>query len=106
MSIGRATRMILGIATVLILAFIYVPIALIVVYSFNSGTTPAWPPVGFTFDWWALAVRNTGLQQAFMTSLAAALAATAIALVLGTLASIAVSRHRFFGRESISFVVR
>ncbi|MBA2299271.1 MAG: ABC transporter permease [Chloroflexi bacterium] len=105
MSIGRATRMMLGIATVLILAFIYVPIALIVVYSFNSGTTPAWPPVGFTFDWWALAVRNTGLQQAFMTSLAAALAATAIALVLGTLASIAVSRHRFFGRESISFVV-
>ena len=104
MSIGRGTRLILGIVTTMILVFIYLPIALIVIYSFNSGTTPAWPPVGFTLDWWGLAIRNSGLQQAFLTSIAAALTATAIALVLGTLASIAVSRHRFFGRESISFV--
>ena len=105
MSIGSGTRLVLGIATALILVFIYLPIGLIVVYSFNSGTTPAWPPVGFTLDWWALALRNTGLQQAFMTSIAAAVSATIIALMLGTLASIAVARHRFFGRESISFVV-
>jgi len=105
MSIGRGTRLALGIVTVLILIFIYFPIGLIVVYSFNSGTTPAWPPVGFTLEWWALALRNSGLQQAFLTSIAAALSATAIALVLGTLASIAVARQRFFGRESISFVV-
>ena len=105
MSIGSGTRLVLGIATALILIFIYLPIGLIVVYSFNSGTTPAWPPVGFTLDWWALAIRNTGLQQAFMTSIAAAVSATIIALMLGTLASIAVARHRFFGRESISFVV-
>ena len=104
MSIGRGTRLILGIVTTLILIFVYLPIALIVIYSFNSGTTPAWPPVGLTLDWWGLAIRNSGLQQAFLTSIAAALTATAIALVLGTLASIAVSRHRFFGRESISFV--
>ena len=105
MSIGRGTRLALGVVTVLILVFIYLPIGLIVVYSFNSGTTPAWPPVGLTLEWWALALRNSGLQQAFLTSIAAALSATAIALVLGTLASIAVARHRFFGRESISFVV-
>ena len=105
MSIGPGTRLVLGIATALILVFIYLPIGLIVVYSFNSGTTPAWPPVGFTLDWWALAIRNTGLQQAFMTSIVVAVCATLIALVLGTLASIAVARHRFFGRESISFVV-
>lgn len=105
MTIGRATRVALGVASVLILLFIYVPIALIFVYSFNSGTTPAWPPVGFTLDWWEVAIRNTGLQQAFLTSIAAALAATAIALVLGTLASISASRYEFFGRESISFIV-
>ncbi len=92
-------------ATGLILAFIYIPIALIFIYSFNSGTTPAWPPVGFTLDWWRLALENTGLQQAFLTSIAIALAATAVALVLGTLAAIGVSRYQFFGRESISFVV-
>ena len=105
MAIGRLGRVVLTIATALILAFIYLPIALIFLYSFNSGTTPAWPPVGFTLDWWAIAVQNTGLQQAFVTSIAIALAATGIALVLGTLASIGVSRYEFFGRESISFVV-
>lgn len=105
MTIVRTTRVALGVASVLILLFIYVPIALIFVYSFNSGTTPAWPPVGFTLDWWEVAIRNTGLQQAFLTSIAAALAATAIALVLGTLASISASRYEFFGRESISFIV-
>ena len=44
----------------LILAFIYVPIALIFIYSFNAGRTPAWPPVGFTLHWWAAALENTG----------------------------------------------
>jgi putative spermidine/putrescine transport system permease protein len=105
MTVGRMARTALGLATVLILFFIYVPIGLIFVYSFNSGTTPAWPPVGFTLDWWALAVANTGLRQAFMTSIAAALVATGLALVLGTLAAMAVSRHAFFGREAVSFVV-
>lgn len=105
MAIGRVARIALAIATVLTLLFIYVPIVLILVYSFNSGTTPAWPPVGLTLDWWALAIGNTGLQQAFLTSIAAALGATAIALALGTLASIAVSRYAFFGRETVSFVV-
>jgi putative spermidine/putrescine transport system permease protein len=105
MTLGRPARIILTIVSALILTFIYVPIALIFVYSFNSGTTPAWPPVGFTLDWWILAFQNTGLQQAFATSLGVALAATAMALILGTLASVAVTRYAFFGRESISFIV-
>jgi putative spermidine/putrescine transport system permease protein len=105
MTIGRPARLVLGIVSALILAFIYIPIVLIFIYSFNSGTTPAWPPVGFTLHWWEEALSNTGLQQAFLTSIAVALVATAIALVLGTLASLAVARHSFFGRESISFIV-
>ena len=105
MSIGRGMRIGLGIAAILILLFIYIPIALIFVYSFNAGDTPAWPPIGFTLHWWSVALQNTALQQAFLTSLGVALFATLIALVLGTLASIAVSRYEFFGRESISFIV-
>ena len=105
MAIGRFARVALGMASGLVLFFIYVPIALIFIYSFNSGTTPAWPPVGFTLDWWALALQNTGLQQAFLTSIVVALGATAMALMLGTLAALAVSRYHFFGRETISFIV-
>lgn len=105
MRTGGATRIVLRAATAAILFFIYFPIALIFVYAFNAGTTAAWPPTGFSLQWFGEALRNTGLQQAFVTSLAAALASTMIALVLGTLAALAVSRYRFFGRETISFIV-
>jgi putative spermidine/putrescine transport system permease protein len=105
MELGRTTRVALRLATVLILGFIYLPIALIVVYAFNTDTTPRWPPTGFTLEWWAAAFQNTGLQKAFATSLTVAATATAVALVLGTLASVAVARYRFFGRETISFLV-
>ena len=44
--------------------------------------------------------RNTGLQQAFLTSLVCALGATIIAMLLGALASLAVARYSFFGRET------
>ena len=105
MTIGPVTRIALTIVTALVLIFIYVPIALIFIYSFNSGTTPAWPPVGFTLEWWGEAIRNTGLQQAFLTSILVALCATLVALALGTVAALGVARYSFFGRESISFVV-
>ena len=105
MTESRGLRIALRLATVIILAFIYAPIVLIFVYSLNAGTTTVWPPVGFSLRWYVEALQNTGLQQAFLTSIIAALGATAIALVLGTLAAFAVSRRQFFGREAVSFVV-
>ena len=90
----------------LVLAFIYVPIALIVIYAFNAETTPAWPPVGFSLRLVGPGVPATAASSSVPDlDRGGALAATAIALVLGTLASFAVPRHQFFGRESISFVV-
>ena len=105
MQTGRAARVALRLVTLATLVFIYTPIVLIFVYSLNAGTTTVWPPIGLSLRWYAAALENTGLQQAFLTSLTAALGATLIALALGTLASFAVSRHHFFGREAVSFVV-
>jgi len=102
---GRAGRIGLRIAAGLVLGFIYLPLALVVIYAFNSSGTSAWPPAGFTLGWIGAAIENTGLRAAFMTSIAVALGATAIALLLGSLAAMAVGRYRFFGRETISFVV-
>jgi len=102
---GGAGRMALRFATGAVLVFIYVPIALVVVYAFNASGTSAWPPSGFTLEWVDAALANTGLQQAFLTSLVAAFGATIVALVLGSLAALAVSRYSFYGRETISFVV-
>jgi putative spermidine/putrescine transport system permease protein len=105
MPAGRLGRYALRAATILVLVFIYVPLTLVVVYAFNASGTSAWPPAGFTLQWFFEALDNTGLRDAFLTSIACALVATAIAMVLGALASLAVSRYSFFGRESISFVL-
>jgi putative spermidine/putrescine transport system permease protein len=98
-------RLFLRIGTAVTLAFIYLPIAVIFLYAFNERRTLKWPIPGLTLDWFGRAIENPGVREAFWTSLKAATGATAIALLLGTLAAFAVSRHRFFGRETISFVV-
>ena len=102
---GGLARFGLRLATAIVLVFIYVPLALVVIYAFNASGTSAWPPSGFTTKWIGEAIANTGLQQAFLTSIEVALVATLIAMVLGALASLAVSRYSFFGRETISFVL-
>jgi putative spermidine/putrescine transport system permease protein len=95
----------LRIATGVTLAFIYIPLAIIVLYAFNSRRTLTWPIPGLTLKWFGKALDNPGVRDALTTSLKAGLGATALALLLGTLASLAVSRYRFFGRETVSFLV-
>jgi putative spermidine/putrescine transport system permease protein len=102
---GRASRIALRVATIAVLALIYVPLLVVVVYAFNARGTTSWPPAGFTLRWVDAAVHNSGLREAFVTSIGIALGASLIALVLGSLAAFAVARYRFFGREAISFVV-
>jgi putative spermidine/putrescine transport system permease protein len=87
------------------LAFIYLPLIAIFIYAFNSSKILAWPPPSYTTHWFHEALNNESAREAFFTSIKAGVAATAIALALGTLASLAVARHRFFGRETISFLV-
>lgn len=95
----------LRLATGLVLGFIYVPLGVVIAYAFNSSGTTTWPPAGFSTRWVSAALDNTGLKEAFLTSVAIAIGASLIALALGSLAAFAVARYRFFGREAISFVV-
>jgi putative spermidine/putrescine transport system permease protein len=87
------------------LGFFYVPLILIVLNAFNRSRTFSFPPTGLTVRWWNAAAHSTGALHALGTSLRAGLGATAIALVLGTMAAFAVQRFRFFGRNTISFLV-
>jgi putative spermidine/putrescine transport system permease protein len=105
MHLSRGTRWALRAGTAITLAFLYAPLAVIFVYAFNARRTATWPPPGLTLDWFDKAFHNTGVRHALWTSVQAGLLATAIALVLGTLAAFAVARYRFFGRESVSFLV-
>jgi putative spermidine/putrescine transport system permease protein len=105
MHVSRGTRWFLRIGTAVTLAFIYIPLIVILIYAFNESRSQAWPIDGLTLEWFDRALNNTGVRDALWTSVRAALGATAIALLLGTLAALAVSRHRFFGRETISFLI-
>jgi putative spermidine/putrescine transport system permease protein len=105
MRLSRRSKIFLRVGVGVTLAFIYIPLIVIAIYAFNAGKTLEWPPAGLTLDWFPKAIDNGGARDAFGNSIKAGLAATGIAIVLGTLAALAVSRHRFFGRETISFLV-
>lgn len=105
MRLSRRSRWLLRIAVAVGLAFIYVPLIVIAIYAFNSSRILEWPPPGLTTHWFSQAFADEPAREAFFTSLKAGVIAAAIALVLGTLAALAVARHRFFGRETISFLV-
>ena len=100
-----AVQLVLRIATAATLLFIYLPIALIVIYAFNTNRVPTWPPAGFTLDWFGKAAQSSEIRDSLSLSIQAATGATLVALVLGTLAAFAVHRFRFFGRETVSFLV-
>jgi putative spermidine/putrescine transport system permease protein len=105
MRLSGRSRLLLRLGTGLTLAFIYIPLIVVVIYAFSTARTFVWPPPGLTLDWFDKALENEGARDALLYSLKTGLLATALAMVLGTLASIAVARHRFFGRETISFLV-
>jgi putative spermidine/putrescine transport system permease protein len=104
-TLGPVAKWLLRGGTALTLVFVYVPLVIIALYAFNSSRIQAWPIDGFTLDWFERALHNQGARDALWVSVKAAFLATLVAVVLGTLASLAVSRYHFFGRETISFFI-
>jgi putative spermidine/putrescine transport system permease protein len=102
---SRTARLLLRLATFVVLAFLYVPLVIIVIYAFANTRGQSWPPSGLTLEWFRVAAHNQAARSAFVLSLKAGLAATIVALTLGSAAAFAVHRFRFFGREAISFVL-
>ena len=98
-------RRAVGVVTIGVLVFLYLPIFVILLYSFNADRGQSWPITEWTTHWFGDALANQGVRDAFLLSLQAALGATILALLLGSLAAFAVHRFRFFGRETISFVL-
>jgi putative spermidine/putrescine transport system permease protein len=88
-----------------VVLMLYAPLLLVALNAFNESPTFSFPPTGLTLKWWRAAVDSQGAVDALWTSVRAGLGATAVALVLGTMAAFAVQRFRFFGRSTISFLV-
>jgi putative spermidine/putrescine transport system permease protein len=103
--LSGAARRAVRIWAIVVLIFLYAPLVLVVVNAFNSSRTFAFPPTGFTMSWWVDAWNSEGMWRSLANSAVVGLGATAIALVLGTMAAFAVQRYRFFGREVVSLLV-
>ena len=91
--------------TLIGLAFLYVPLVVVVVLAFNKADSTLWPPTGWTLDWWRQAWDTDAPKDAFVQSVQIAVVATVIALVLGTFAAFAMARFSFFGKSTISYLL-
>ena len=98
-------RRLIGIATVFVMLFLYIPVFTIVLYAFNADRGQSWPIREFTTHWFGDAFANQQIRDALAMSLETAAGATLVALVLGSLAAFAVHRFSFFGRGAISFML-
>ncbi len=89
-----------------VVAFLQVPLALIVLYAFSAeDKTYVFPPPALTTRWFGVAWGRDDVWQAITLSFQVAAWSTAIALVLGTLAAAALARSRFFGRDAVSLLL-
>ena len=102
---GRLARIGLRIWVGGVLLFLFVPIAIIVVYAFNASNVQSWPIQGLSLKWFPVAWHDPQVRAAFVLSLKAAVFATVIALLLGSAAAFGVHRFRFFGREGVSLLL-
>jgi putative spermidine/putrescine transport system permease protein len=105
MTLSRRARLLFTAAACVVLAFIYLPLLVVIVNSFNPSRVFSWPPAGLTLEWWTKAAQSDGVRAAVLTSIKAGLGATAIALVLGSMIAFAVVRYEWFGRTAISFLI-
>ena len=88
------------------LLFLHLPILLIFLYAFTTEEKSyQFPPPGYTLQWFAVTWNRPDVWEAMGLSVRVASISTAVALVLGTLCAAAVSRTRFFGRETVSLLV-
>ena len=97
-------RVLFGTWTAGVFAFLYIPILLLVVYSFNdSKLNLQW--VGFTTKWYGLLLQNEVLIRAFQNSLIVACVTTVLSVVIGTSAAWLLYRYRFPAQQTLGLLI-
>jgi putative spermidine/putrescine transport system permease protein len=88
-----------------ILAFMYIPLFVVIINSFNAAQLSSWPIQDFSLSWWEFAANYEPIRLALLNSVIVASAAMVIASLLGTLVSFALNRYDFFGRSTVNLLV-
>lgn len=102
---GAAMRFFYAAATFVVMAFVLLPLIVIVWMSFFANKILAFPPTGYTLNWYARAWENDAFRDGFIVSIQTGLFATLASLVLGIPASLALVRYRFPGRELVNTIL-
>ncbi len=91
------TRILSGLYLALIYGFIFLPVAVLVLFSFQDGRLPVPPLKGVTLKWYAQILNDNALMAALGNSLLVAIVSSAVAVTLGFLAAYGLARHRLPG---------
>jgi len=103
--LSRLSKIILLAMVLVLLAFMYIPLLVVVLNSFNQAQISSWPIDGFSFKWWQFAASYGPIRSALLNSVLVATGAMLIASVLGTLVAFALKGFDFFGKGTINLLV-
>jgi spermidine/putrescine transport system permease protein len=101
-AVSRRGRRALGAYFAAFVLLLYLPTAILLIFSFNDNTVPVFPLQGFTTKWYGAAWHDENLRAAFVRSLKVASLTSVIATAIGVLAGYALTRRSFRGRNAIT----
>lgn len=84
----------------LVYAFLYAPILIVILFSFNTSKRNI-VFEGFTFEWYGKMLENTALLESFRNTMIVAAGSTIIAVMVGTLAAVGMFRYKFYGKSIV-----
>jgi spermidine/putrescine transport system permease protein len=91
--------------SLLVFVFLYLPVVVVVLYSFSAPEIAQWPIDGFTFDWYGELVQDREIRQSLRLSVLIGVVSASVAVVLGTLAALAIDRFEFPGKAALRYAV-
>jgi spermidine/putrescine transport system permease protein len=101
-ALSRSGAWILRAFFVFVVVFLYAPIVILLIFSFNDASLPTFPLSGFTLHWYREFLANSELKSSLKTSAIVAALSSVGAVLLGILSAIALVRHRFRGTGPVS----
>ncbi len=94
---------ILGAVSTVVVLFLYLPLAVVVLYSFSAADVAIWPIKGYTLDWYRELAQDKEIYQALRLSVLIGIASATVAVTLGTLAALAIDRFEFPGKAALRY---
>lgn len=98
-------NVLIGATALAVMTFIYFPMLMVVVYSFNPDTVNSFPMRGFSLKWYGLMAENESLQQALKISALVGICGTLMALVIGVMGALAMHKYNFWLKRFFERVV-